>query len=59
MLVNQLPCPTNDARYFIVSMQHEGMKDVQAAALASYVALRRTKQAYEAKLLEIEQKIEV
>lgn len=59
---NDTPSGSNDPMYFAVSMAHEVMLHVHAAKLAAYLAMldeRRRKRDYEAKLLEIEQKLEV
>uniref|UniRef100_K3WNJ9 Uncharacterized protein n=1 Tax=Globisporangium ultimum (strain ATCC 200006 / CBS 805.95 / DAOM BR144) TaxID=431595 RepID=K3WNJ9_GLOUD len=59
---NRRPNGSNDSMYFIVSMAHEAMLDVRAAKLSAYLAMideRRRKKEYEAKLIEIEQKLEV
>lgn len=59
---NDTPSGSNDPMYFAVSMAHEVMLHVRAAKLASYLEMldeRRRKRDYEAKLLEIEQKLEV
>lgn len=59
---NDRPSGSNDPMYFAVSMAHEVMLHVHAAKLAAYLAMldeRRRKRDYEAKLLEIEQKLEV
>lgn len=61
VLQNQLPNCSGDPMYFIVAMAHEAVRDVHAKKLSAYLAVleeRRRKQEYEAKMLEIEQKIE-
>ncbi|DAZ92517.1 TPA: hypothetical protein N0F65_012747 [Lagenidium giganteum] len=61
MVQNRKPNGANDPLYFSVSMRHEVMLAVSAARLSSWLAILAERQRikdYEAKLLEIEQKIE-
>lgn len=61
VLQNHLPNCLGDPMYFVVAMAHEAVRDVHAKKLSSYLAVldeRRRKQEYEAKMIEIEQKIE-
>ncbi|KAF1319071.1 hypothetical protein FI667_g13339, partial [Globisporangium splendens] len=59
---NRRPNGSDDSMYFIVSMAHEAMLNVRAAKLSARLAMideRQRKKEYEAKLIEIEQKLEV
>ncbi|TMW66984.1 hypothetical protein Poli38472_012100 [Pythium oligandrum] len=62
LVLNTLTRGSNDPLYVIVSLNHEVMQDVRLARLSKYLEMieeRRRKQEYEAKLLEIEHKIEL
>lgn len=59
---NDRPCGSNTPMYVAVSMAHEAMVGVHAAKLSTYlelVAARQRQRDYEAKLVEIEHKLEV
>ncbi|TYZ58648.1 hypothetical protein PybrP1_009235 [[Pythium] brassicae (nom. inval.)] len=59
---NERTSGSNSPMYFAAAMTHEAMAGVHAAKLSAYLALldeRRRQRDYEAKLVEIEQKLEV
>lgn len=61
VLQNHMPNCSGDPMYFVVAMAHEAVRDVHVKKLSAYLAVldeRRRKQEYEAKMIEIEQKIE-